>query len=439
MAVTSSRHHRRVTRILLLLPSATYRAGDFLAAAHRLGVDLVVGSDEPNSLEGLMGARSLHLDFRDAAAAAEAIVAHDARVPLDAVVAVDDQGAVAAAVASQRLGLRHNPPEAVLATRDKLRMRTVLAAGEVFQPTFVPVPSKAGAGDVVALVSSIGFPCVIKPTTLSGSQGVIRVDGPEELWPVVERVRRIAAGAGVDPHRSLLAEGFLPGAEVAVEGMLRDGSLRVLAIFDKPDPLDGPYFEETIYVTPSRMATGDVAAVTAATRSAATAVGLREGPIHAELRVKDGRASIVELAARTIGGLCSRTLAFGTGHSLEELVMAHALDRSTGAPRAPGAAGVMMLPIPRAGVLLGVDGREDALAVPGIVGLDITVAPGRRVLPVPEGNRYLGFLFARGADPLAVEAALRTAFSSLEIRIHAEDAPAATTEGSSEGVGPSGG
>jgi biotin carboxylase len=422
MTPTSTRHHRFVARVLLLLPSATYRAPDFLEAARRLDVQVVVGSEEPLPTEGLLGARALQVPLGDPGRAASAIVQRDDILPVDAVVAVDDQGTVVAAEASERLGLRHNPPSAVLAARDKLVMRSMLEASEVSQPVFDTITADDSAEIIASKAGEIGFPCVVKPTTLSASQGVLRVDSALEVSSVARRVRTIATEAGVDPSAPLLLERFVPGPEVAVEGLLRGGELEVLAIFDKPDPLEGPAFEETIYVTPSRHEDHDQEAVVRGTRAATRALGLVEGPVHAELRVNDGRASVIEVAARTIGGLCSRALSFHTGRSLEELVLAQALGLNLGldaTQRSGRASGVLMLPIPRAGTFLGVERIPEALAVPGITDVQVTMTPGRAVAPVPEGNRYVGFAFARARDARNVERSLRLAGSLLEVTVAA--------------------
>jgi biotin carboxylase len=404
--------------VLLLVPSATYRASDFLEAAGALGLEVVVGCDEAPALAS-NGALA-HIGLDDPDLAADAIVAMDAVTPLDAVVAVDDQGTLAAARASARLGLRANDPAAVAAARDKSRMRTLLSGAEVPQPAFGVVAPAAGAAELEVLLATVGLPCVVKPTSLSGSQGVIRADTLVEALRAVERVRSIAAAAGREPGEPLLLEQFVPGPEVAVEAMLTKGELTVLAVFDKPDPLDGPYFEETIYLTPSRLEAADLAAVGAATQAATRALGLTDGPVHAELRVRDGRAWVIEVAARSIGGLCSRTLRFGTGRSLEYLILAHALGRHLDAVAAPGAAGVLMLPISTGGVLVEVSGRQEALEIPGIVEVDITIPPGRELVPLPEGNRYLGFVFARGDSPERVEKALRSALACLRVRVEPE-------------------
>jgi biotin carboxylase len=408
--------------VLLLLPTASYRAADFLDAARALGVEVVVGAEEAPALADVGGDRSLVVPIDDPAGTAEAAVALDARTPVDAVVAVDDRGVVGAAMAAERLGLPHNPPAAVAATRDKSAMRALLAAAEVPQPAFrVARPDD----DVAALAADLGGPVVIKPLTLSGSQGVIRADDPAAAVAVAARVRRILAVAGEDPADRLLVERFVPGVEVALEGLLRDGALDVLALFDKPDPLDGPYFEETFYVTPSRLPPDVQAGVADVVLRATAALGLREGPIHAEARVHDGHVTVLEVAARTIGGLCGRTLRFGAGLSLEEVVLRHALGRPLDGRRLrrqPGASGVVMLPIPASGRLVAVRGRAAATAVPGIVGLEITVPDGRPVRALPEGDRYLGFAFARGDRPDQVERSLRAAVAALDVVIEPEAA-----------------
>ena len=274
--------------------------------------------------------------------------------------------------------------------------------------------------------ADIGFPAVLKPLTLSGSRGVIRADTPEAAAAAAALE---FDGCSVRPITRLFprrcwSSSFVPGVEVAVEGLLRRGTLDTLAIFDKPDPLVGPYFEETLYVTPSRLPTDTQRAVEEVTSLAVAGLGLTDGPVHAEMRVDGDAVAVIEVAARSIGGLCARSLRFGLGVSLESLILRHALNlplRDTTAAHA--ASGVMMLPIPRAGVLVDVRGQAEALDVPGIVGLEITIARGGWVEPLPEGDRYLGFLFARGDTPSLVEAALRRAHAKLAIAIDPDRTP----------------
>jgi len=408
-----------VARLLLLLPTSTYRAGDFLQAARALGAEVVVASERRQALAGVMGHRALTVNCKNPDEAADSIARLAARKPLDAVVAVDDEGVLVAALAGQRLGLAHNPPDAAARSRDKAAMRRALEDAGVPQPEFRMAGPDA---DVAGLAAEVGLPCVVKPVSLSGSRGVIRADDREAAVVAAKRVRAILADAGEDPEAPLLVERYIPGDEVAVEGLLRAGTLEPLAVFDKPDPLEGPYFEETIYVTPSRLPPETLGAIVRMTADAAAALELVEGPIHAELRTDGGRAWVLELAARSIGGLCSRALRFGVGVTLEEVILRHAL----GLPiddlrRESAASGVMMIPIPRAGILEEVRGQDRARAVPGIAGLELTIGPGRHVKPLPEGDRYLGFLFARADGPEGVEQALRTAHGHLEIVISAQE------------------
>jgi biotin carboxylase len=413
-----------VSRVLLLLPSGTYKAPDFLEAARRLDVDVVVGSDTAQTLAEAMGDRALVVDLSDPAGSARKITELAARSPLDAVVAVDDQGLLVAALAAQDLGLPANAPEAVTKTRNKAAMRAALAAAgsataerppPVVQPPFRVV----GQGDhVVKAAAEVGWPVVVKPVSLSASRGVIRADDPASAEAAAARVRAILDADGHPADEPILVEAYVPGEEVAVEGLLRRGRLEVLAIFDKPDPLTGPYFEETLYVTPSRLPEKVQVQIARAVAAAAEAIGLTEGPVHAELRIDAaGRPWLLEVAARTIGGLCARTLRFAAGVTLEELVLRHALGLPVDPRRERPAAGVMMLPIPAAGRLVAVHGQDEARAVPHITALEISIPAGGQVRPLPEGDRYLGFLFARGHSPEDVEAALRTAHALLRVEI----------------------
>jgi biotin carboxylase len=401
--------------VLLVLPTSTYRAADFLDAARELGADVVVASEEAQTMAAAMGDRAVQIDLCDPREAA-ATIARSARRP-DAVVGVDEQGVEVAAMAAEELGLAHNPPDAVATTRDKAKLRTTLTRAGLAQP-------RVG--------EDAGFPCVVKATSLSGSRGVIRADDPSSLDAALVRVRGIAGEA--TPGRSggasggVLVESYVPGAEVAVEGLLVGGELHVLAIFDKPDPLEGPYFEETIYVTPSRSDDATQQTIARTVADACAAIGLIEGPIHAELRLPDAGGPgvspgengpvLLEVAARSIGGLCSRTLRFGAGISLEEVILRHALGLPLGdLERERLASGVMMIPIPRAGTLREVSGVDEARAVDGIVGLEVTVPRGQPVQTLPEGDRYLGFIFATGATPARVEGSLRAAHAALDIHI----------------------
>jgi biotin carboxylase len=399
--------------VILLTPARTYRAEAFLRAAAALGIGVTSAVDMDPRLAAAWGV-PLAIDFADPAAAAAQIAAFAAGRPVAAVLAVDDSGTLLAALASAALGLPHNSPEAALAARDKHRMRQRLREAGLPTP---PFRLASAADDPAALAGEIPYPCVVKPLLLSGSRGVIRADDPDGFVAAFHRTGAIAAAAGGAGPAPILVEGFIPGREVALEGLLTGGQLTVLALFDKPDPLDGPFFEETLYVTPSRLPTTTQSAIAAAAQAAAAALGLREGPIHAELRVSAAAPWILEVAGRSIGGLCSRILSFGTGASLEELILRHACGLPIDPRRAAEAVGVMMIPIPAAGLLRGVTGIAAAEAVPGIREVRITAPVGYPVVPLPEGGSYLGFIFAEGRDPAAAEASLRAGHAALRIQI----------------------
>ena len=431
-----------MTRVLLLLPTRTYRTADFLAAADRLGLEVVVGAERRNALEALTGGGTLRVQLGDPERGAATIERYAAEHPLDAVVGVDDGSTLVAAAAAEQLGLPHNPVAAVERSRDKAKARQAFAAAGLPTPGFAMHPATLAPSELIALATSTRYPCVLKPLSRSGSQGVIRADDSSAF---VAAFARVAANLGCDadgPAAStepgtaaastepaaaaaqsarILVEDFIPGVEVALEGLLRAGTLEVLAIFDKPDPLDGPYFEETLYVTPSRLDGDRQRQVESAVARATHALGLREGPVHAEVRLNADGAWVLEVAARSIGGLCARALRFGTGVSLEELILRHAagLDLPPH-DRELSASGVLMLPIRQVGRLREVRGQARARAVLGIAGLTITVPRGETLVPLPEGDRYLGFLFARAATPDAVEAALREAWSRLEVVVEAD-------------------
>jgi len=406
-------------RLLLLIPTSTYRTEDFVEAARRLDVDLVVASERPNALAGERPDHLLTLPFDDAAAAAAQMREYARARPIDAVVPVDDVTTVAGAVIAQALGLRANPVAAVQATRNKLEMRERLAGAGVPAPAFAAF---AVTGDAEAAARRVRYPCVLKPLVLSASRGVIRADDAGQLAHAWKRIAAILAEPDVqalgEGAGQILVEDFVPGVEVALEGLLDRGALATLALFDKPDPLDGPFFEETIYVTPSRLPEASQQAIRDTAARAARALGLEDGPIHAELRVNARGVWLIELAARSIGGLCSRTLSFGTGMSLEEIILRHALDLPIATlERDRRAAGVMMIPIPRAGVLRGVEGLDEARAVPLVQDVTISAHTGEELVPLPEGARYLGFIFSRAVAPAEAEAALREAHARLRFVI----------------------
>ena len=426
-------------RVLLLLPTRTYRATDFLEAALKLSVEVVVASEEAATTADVSPRHTLVLDFSSPTAATQTIVEFAETHPIAAIVGVDDDTTLLATTASEALGLPHNPVDSAKATRNKYLLRHTLSTNGVSVPAYQRFSIEDDPTEIAAKLGTdtqVDFPCIIKPLSLSASRGVIRANTPAEFIEAFHRTTKLLRTLqestvearhhdecnrviSEDPSAQyLLVEDYIPGIEVALEGILLDSELKTLALFDKPDPLEGPFFEETLYVTPSRLSMEVQGALHRATAEAAHALGLRHGPIHAELRYNDKGAHLIEIAARTIGGLCARTLRFGTGMSLEELVIRHAIgQRVEELQREQQAAGVMMIPVPKSGILGEVRGKTAAHRVDGIVEVSITIPIGGEVVPLPEGARYLGFIFARAETPESVETALREAHRQLEFVI----------------------
>ena len=407
-------------RILILASKLGYQTRGFAEAAEKLGVDVIFGTDRCHKLDDPWGDHALALHFESPREAAEEIVRELRANPPDAVLALGDRPTPTAACVARALGTPGNPPGVVETCRSKLRQRQALAEAGLPVPKFLPF---AVTEDAAGVATSVKFPCVVKPTMLAASQGVIRANNAEEFQGAVDRIRALLASPEIQVLREpglgeLLVESYIPGQEVAVEGLLENGSLRMLAIFDKPDPLEGPYFEETIYVTPSRL-TGEMqAALEDCAGRSVTALGLVTGPVHAEFRVNDDGPWVLEIAPRPIGGLCSRALRFGPQRmSLEELLLRDALDLGgTDVARENNASGVMMIPVPRSGVFEGVDGMEDAEKVAGVDEIRITTRLHDYMAAWPDGASYLGFIFAHGVTPEDAEAALRSAQAKLQFR-----------------------
>jgi len=432
-------------RVLLLAKTTGYQTRSFNTAAAALGVELVFGLDRCRGLADPWGDRSLVVRYFDDPRSLDAILGAAREGPIDGVLALGDQPTVLAAQAAAALGVPFHPPEAARASRNKLESRERFTSAGLQVPSFFCVDAAADPLDVVRRVS---YPCVVKPLALSGSRGVMRADDRDGFVRAFVRLRHILDAPDVrrmkDPaHSRILVEGFIPGTEYAVEGLLHHGDLQVLAVFDKPDPLDGPFFEETIYVTPSRASAIDQQRITAAIATAAGALGLTHGPVHAECRVNGDGEYVLEVAARPIGGLCARALRFVQSRgrtqgrrvagepptvgqdpdlvSLEALLLRHAIGEDVrGITRETRASGVMMIPIPRAGVFRGADGVDAARAVDGIRDVLITAKPDQHLVPLPEGASYLGFLFASAATSPGVVASLHLAHRALHFRIDRE-------------------
>jgi phosphoribosylaminoimidazole carboxylase (NCAIR synthetase) len=410
-------------RILLVAATTGYQTRSFAEAAARLNIGMTLATDRCHVLEDPWRDQAIAVRFEDPRRSAESLAEAVRPLAIAGIAAVADRPTLIAALTAEELGLPWHSPQAAAACRDKHRMRELFAEAGLAVPRHERI---AIDGDPVAATARTHFPCVLKPLGLTGSRGVIRANNSDEFVAAFRRIRRILELPEIrrlreDWNQAIQIEQYIPGNEFALEGLMTRGEFRTLAIFDKPDPLEGPFFEETIYVTPSRQPDSVQDAIVDTTVRAARALGLYHGPFHAEMRVHDGGVCMLEIAARPIGGLCSRALRFRIPGSreitLEELVVIHAIEKMPECiePASP-AAGVMMIPVPRAGVFEFVSGVENARAIAGIDDVVITAKRGEKLVPLPEGTSYPGFVFASGRDAAFVEDALRRAHR--ELRFH---------------------
>jgi D-alanine-D-alanine ligase-like ATP-grasp enzyme len=415
--------------VALFASKLGYQTRSFESAARKLNVQLAYVTDRCHELSDPWNDQAIAARFANPEQTAATAMQSLRDKPLDAILALGDAPAVAAAYAARGLGLVANHPAAVEACRNKFRMREVLRDAGLFnRPTnfwfrripLSPEPESALLG--------IQFPCVLKPLSLSASQGVMRANNREEFREAARRLARLLEHPdlqlkNLSSPREALVEEYIPGTEVAVEGILTDGELKPLAIFDKPDPLEGPFFEETIYVTPSRLSVRQQTAVHRCATQAIRALGLTHGPVHAEFRVNQQDVWPIEVAPRPIGGMCAASLAFvSPEHSepiaLEELILRHAIAENIFQwNREPASSGVMMIPVPASGILETVTGTDEAKCVEHVTDVQITARLRDEILAWPEGSSYLGFIFARAESPAVAEHALREAHSKLHFQI----------------------
>ncbi len=417
-----------MSRLLILASKLGYQSGSFAEAAKRLGVDVIFASDRCHQLSDPWADGAIAVRFDQPEEAARRIVQQSLVQPVNGVIALGDRATSTAAYAARALGFAYNSPQAVENCRSKLRQREILRDAGLPVPAFFSFRLDKR---VEKVLSRAPFPCVIKPLRRAASQGVIRANSPEEFQAAVERIKKLLETPEVQVEREpesdrLLVERYVPGKEVSVEGLLTRGKLRILAIFDKPDALEGPYFEETLYVAPSRLPDNEYESVIDCAEKTVQALGLTHGPVHAEFRVNKEGPWVLEAAARPIGGLCARAVRLGPQRMpLEELLVRHSLGMpGTDLNREDGASGVMMIPVPKSGVLEKVEGEEQARAVAGVEDVTITTRLRDFIAAWPEGSSYLGFIFARGNSPEEVESALRQAHGALKFEI-AERLPVA--------------
>lgn len=399
-------------KLLVILPANTYRAQRFLEAARKLGVDVFIATDSdfspPDPSNSVIDGISF-CDPKEAGRQIADIIRHQGPM---SVLAVDEAAVEVAEWTRVALGLIDHPNSGILATRDKRELRQRLRENNISQPkTFDILELEQGRGE-------IPFPVVVKPSKGSGSIGVTKAQNQQELTKSLITVQDVIAKMTIS-NQCIVVEEYIPGVEFAVDILVTDGKLHVLVIFEKPDPLVGPFFAETIYVTPPHLTDSQLEALHSVIQKCIRALSINNGPLHLELRLTSANDWVpIDIASRSIGGNCSNALAFASNTSLEELIIQNALGLEViNTQRERRASGVYMIPAETLGTLVAVHGVEAALKVRFVEDIQITVKPGTKTVPLPFDNQYLGFIFAKAPGAKTVEKALRTARALLEIEV----------------------
>ena len=398
-------------RLLLISHHNSYRIAPYIKAAKNLGLDITIASQGKHSLVTEV-ANGIHIDFADLDSAIAVILEANKAQPFAGILGSDDQTVELAAHTAKALNLPHNPPQAAQYSHRKDLARAQLSLAGC------PVPMHCLLDlnrPINRQMTGLPLPCVLKPLNMSASRGVIRADNEDEFLRACERLRPIVASAQGEFEQShVLIEEYIDGIEIAYEGYLYRGELHTITIFDKPDPLVGPYFEETIYVTPSALEVDLQLKIKSVLQDACNAYGLSTGAVHAECRIdQDKKIWILEIASRTIGGDCARILD-NENFGIEELAIMLAIEQPVEANMPDQARGVMMIPIREHGLLKRVEGLLDANRVEGIDKIDIIISEGHELVPLPEGNQYLGYIFATADTAEKATAAIREAYAHLK-------------------------
>ncbi len=409
----NTEHNTR--RLLIIAPPGSYRLAPYLKAAKKLNLTALIASVSEYSLLP-RGCEGIHINLNKPDQALKDILQLAKDKPFIGILGTDDTTIELASHVAAQLNLPHNPASATRLTQRKDLARDFLSKAGAN----IPWHKKIHIQDDIYALDDIPYPIVVKPLNLSGSRGVIRADSALELKQAIEKITPIIQDTYDNEAKEfVLIEQYIAGVEIALEGLLHDNEMSTLAVFDKPDPLEGPYFEETYYITPSRLPFISLLSCQQEVLKSCQALGLITGPIHAELRIdENGKPWILEVAARTIGGDCGQSLKPSTKYSLEELVISYAIGEPIKPEPQQRSAGVLMIPVPKAGILKRVEGLTEARKVANITALTIDIPIGNEVHCLPESSSYLGFIFADADSPEEAEKALRQAHQHLTFVIN---------------------
>lgn len=341
---------------------------------------------------------------------------------IGAVLGYEEDATLTVAHIAAALGLPAHPVAAAEAALDKPMMKQRFAAAGIPAADFIVA---ADEDEAVAWAEAGGYPVVVKPCRGSASQGVIRANDEHTLRQAYRRLRRIIRDHELDnggrPPSAHLVERYLPGSELSCELLLQYGAPEVITEFGKPLPLTGPYFEESIYLTPPALGAALRREVHELSMAAAKALGFYHGPAHCEIRLTPDGPKVLEIAGRLLGGACAGSFRDRLGEDLDALLLRSALGERITLPAPADDAptvGALMIPVPGEGRVVAVRGDDGARRVPGVRDVSLQTEPGEIVVPFPEQACYaVGFVSASGPDEAAVVGSLGQAAAQISLEL----------------------
>jgi hypothetical protein len=382
-------------KVLLVIPEKSYKSNDFVVAAKRLKIPFSIITDSQQVSERLSDNIIVYNFQKDIS-----LEILEKLKNITHILPVDHSSLEFAAKLRDLLSATGNSYVSVMNAMDKYKSRTIFNdVTEVkIKNAYINDPK-----DLITFMSKINIG-VLKPTRGTASNKVIKVTQQNMDQLLIQNIIKDC------DENELIIEEFIEGDEYAFEGILIDSKLSKFVVFEKPLAFVEPYFEESIYITPSNLSNEIIESVHKRLQKACQKLGLTNGPIHAEFKISNNEVFLIEINPRMIGGLCSRCLSFGLfKQSLEELIL---LSFSTGKFKKvellSNYVGVLMLPVPKSGKFISINHNE-IMKIENVSSVDITVSKNTLLQMPPNGERYLGFVFSQGENKSVVMRALESA------------------------------
>ena len=384
-------------KLLLVIPENSYKSNDFVVAAEKLGIDFLIITDSEqvsskfsdtviiNKFDAELNKNNLK-KLKD--------VTH--------VLPVDHSALKFSGYLVDLLEVKGNKLESINLSMNKYESRKIFNS---LLDIKVNNEIIKNIDDVNTFINKNGT-SVLKPIYGTASKSVLKINNVEKNKEQIEKLMQDCF------DQDLVIEEYIDGKEYALEGTIINSELKKIVIFDKPVEYKHPYFEESIYITPSELSSEAEKRVVSIVDKACKKIGLEDGPVHVEFKINENQIFIIEINPRMIGGLCSRCLSFGLFKvSLEEIIL-HAFmnNELKNIELLNNYVGVLMIPTPKSGKFISIN-KEELEKIPNISNVEITVPEGSDLLEPPYGDKYLGFAFSQGIDKKTVNESLLTAMN----------------------------